>query len=76
VLREILPQPGAEKPIGIAAMIKREPGFNAKGGNWEFLVLDGSLTKVRERRKGGRCLSCHSQHKQNDFVFPLAEQIP
>ncbi|MEZ4722469.1 MAG: hypothetical protein R2813_11410 [Flavobacteriales bacterium] len=58
-------------------MLKRESGFNAGSGDWEWFVLnaDGSVAKDNdgmELRGGnllsGFCLGCHS-HAATDYVF-------
>src|SRR3712207_7680823 len=48
---EKLSKPGDAPPSEIAVMVKRAAGFNPKSGDWEFLVVDGSLGRVRERQK-------------------------
>ena len=52
-------------------MIKHPKGFSRASGDWEYLVVDGGLTKVRERQKKGSCNGCHVQQKDRDFVFPV-----
>ena len=52
-------------------MVKRAQGFNPKGGDWEYLITDGALTRIRERQKKGSCSACHSQQESRDFVFPV-----
>lgn len=52
-------------------MVKREPGFNSAGGDWEFLLVDGTAAKVLERQKKGSCLDCHAKQRERDFVHPL-----
>jgi hypothetical protein len=49
-------------------MIKRDAGFNPKGGDWEFLILTGDAANVKSHEKTGGCLECHSR-SANDFVF-------
>lgn len=71
IVREKLSREDAAQPDLVAVMIKRAPGFNPTGGDWEFLTIDGALTKVRERQKKGSCLECHSSQSERDFVFPL-----
>jgi hypothetical protein len=73
IVREKLSRETDVLPQLVAAMIKRPPGFNPKGGDWEFLIADGKLTKVRERQKTGSCLKCHSSQAERDFVYPLPE---
>jgi len=52
------------------AMVKREPGFSAATGDWEFFQLDvhAGATQIAMRGTGqvtdafgGNCVSCHSQ---------------
>lgn len=76
IVRETLAQPGDEKPALLVAMFKRAPGFNPKGGDWEFLVLDPTLAKVDERQKRGSCLKCHASQSEHDFVFPVPAPTP
>ena len=74
IVREKLSREDAAQPDLVAVMIKRALGFNPTGGDWEFLTIDGALTKVRERQKRGSCLECHSSQSERDFVFPAPEQ--
>lgn len=76
IVRETRVSPEAERPVLLVAMVKRAPGFNPKGGDWEFLVLDPSLAKVKERQKTGSCLKCHAAQQENDFVFPVPPVAP
>jgi hypothetical protein len=71
IVREKLSKPDDAAPQLIAVMVKRAPGFNPAGGDWEFLTVDGALTKVAERQKKGSCLDCHASQRERDFVFPV-----
>lgn len=71
IVRERLAKKDDIKPQRLVVMIKRESGFNPKRGDWEYLVVDGALTKIRERQKHGACADCHAAQKARDFVFPL-----
>ncbi len=68
IVREKLSQPNGSPEL-LAVMIKRLPGFNSKGGDWEFLTLEGDAVKVKSRETTGDCLQCHSRQKDQDFVF-------
>ena len=74
IVREKLPSADAPKPELLAVMVKRAAGFNPAGGDWEFLVLDGAASRVRERQRKGSCLECHASQRQSDFVYPLPKQ--
>ena len=56
-------------PELLVVMIKRGKGFNPVGGDWEYLVLNGTGTEVRERGNLASCHSCHVRQKESDFVF-------
>jgi hypothetical protein len=71
LVREKRKNPGDEKPELLAVMIKRGVGFNPKGGDWEFLVINGARTKVKLHQKTGDCLDCHQSQHGTDFVYPL-----
>ena len=71
LVREKFAPPNAPSPELLAVMLKRAPGFNRAGGDWEFLTLDGAATKIRKRQKKGSCLQCHASQKDRDFVFPV-----
>ena len=71
LVREKLAKKGDTLPQLLAVMIKRESGFNPAGGDWQFLVTNGSKTKVKLKQKSGECLACHYSAKDTDFVHPL-----
>lgn len=71
IVREKLSTPNAANPLLVVVMFKRAPGFNPKGGDWEFLTVNGDLTKVKKRQKQGKCLDCHSAQRERDFVFTV-----
>jgi hypothetical protein len=73
IVREKLSKKGGDRPELLAVMIKRAAGFNPAGGDWEFLTVDGQVSKIRERQKKGSCLDCHSLRPEADFVFPLPQ---
>ena len=70
IVREKLTQADDTQAQLLAVMIKRARGFNPAANDWEFLVVDGTLTKIRERQKKGTCLDCHSSQHARDFVYP------
>jgi cytochrome P460 len=55
-------------PELLTAMIKREAGYNPDGGDWEYLVLDGSASEIVEQGKLTRCSSCHQPYQSIDYV--------
>ena len=71
IVREKLAKQDDTQPQLLAVMIKRATGFNPRSGDWEYLVVDGAMTKIRDRQKTGTCYECHSSQQDRDFVFPL-----
>ena len=70
IVRARLTQPDDTQPEHLTVMIKRARGFNPAANDWEFLAVDGAMTKILERQKKGSCLDCHASQKQRDFVYP------
>lgn len=62
------------RPDFLAIMIKRQPGFDAKHGDWEYIrsdprgkvIMQGPLTS---RQMGDACGNCHNNVQDRDFVF-------
>jgi len=51
------------------AMAKRDAGFYADGGDWEFVVLDAA-GRLEDRGKLALCARCHAEATA-DWVFGL-----
>jgi hypothetical protein len=73
LVREKLSKPDDAVPQLVAVMVKRAPGFNTAGGDWEFLTVNGGLTKVTGRQRKGNCLDCHASQSDKDFVYPVGK---
>lgn len=69
IVREKFLKKDDANPELLAVMIKRQKGFKSASGDWEYLLLDGDLSKVRSRSAKGVCNDCHLQQKDHDFVF-------
>jgi hypothetical protein len=74
IVREKLIKADDAQPQLLTAMIKRARGFNPKANDWEFLLIDGTISKILEQQKQGSCLKCHASQKKRDFVFPVPAQ--
>ena len=70
IVREKLAKADDAQPQLLTVMIKRARGFNPEANDWEFLAVDGSMTKILERQKKGSCLGCHISQRDRDFVYP------
>ena len=65
-------QPG--RPSTITAMIKREKGYDADAGDWQFIQFDadGKLLLDGNSRDGvvrAACAKCHGNIRERDFIF-------
>lgn len=69
IVREKLAHVNDVAPQMLVVMVKRERGFNSKARDWEFLMIDGGLSKIIRREKTGECRDCHKSRKDSDFVF-------
>jgi hypothetical protein len=66
-LVERLRDPGGTEPAGYFVMVKRAPGYDPDGGDWEYLVL-GASGRVEERGKVPLCARCHAE-APHDHLF-------
>ena len=69
LVRERLSAVDDKQPQHLMVMIKRARGFNPAANDWEFLSVNGAITKIEKRHKKGSCLDCHTSQKGRDFVF-------
>jgi len=52
----------------LTIMVKREAGYDAANGNWEY-VMTTPAKSVRMQGKLGMCINCHAAAESSDFVF-------
>ena len=69
IVKEKLPDKSSQTPELLTVMIKRVKGFNPESGDWEYMVTDGSGTKVEAQGKLENCQGCHQANPQKDYVF-------
>ena len=69
IVREKLLNAEDTTPELVTVMVKREKGFSRKTGDWEYLVVEGGLDKIKQREKAGSCSKCHANAESTDFVF-------
>jgi hypothetical protein len=66
-LIERLYQHGSATPIAFFAMVKRPPGFDPPGGDWEYVVLSAS-GQTEQRGALPLCARCHAE-APHDHLF-------
>lgn len=69
IVKEKLPEKSSQAPELLTVMIKRGKGFNPTNGDWEYMVVDGTGTKVLDQGKLENCQSCHTARTGTDYVF-------
>lgn len=68
IVKEKLATTKSTDPELLTVMIKREKGYNPSSGDWEYLLLDGPVTKIMKRGKLEGCNSCHTGYKYSDYI--------
>lgn len=68
IVKEKLNDLASKEPELLTVMRKREPGYNASSGDWEYLVLDGKAANITDRGQLASCNSCHTAYKSTDFI--------
>lgn len=66
-LIERLLAPGSSEPAAYFAMVKRAPGYDAAGGDWEYLVVSPS-GQIEQRGALPLCARCHAE-APHDHLF-------
>jgi hypothetical protein len=69
IVKEKLLTENDTSPEMLTVMIKREQGFNPESGDWEYMVVSGSRTRIEGRGKLENCQSCHVSKGDTDYVF-------
>lgn len=69
ILKEKLSAVDSQTPELLTVMIKQKNGFNPAGGDWEYIVLNGSGTKIEARGNLQNCQSCHLANQKTDYIF-------
>jgi Cytochrome P460 len=60
---------GSSEPTGVAFMVKREPGYNPKGRDWEFLIFEGKPLRLTARGAISTCQDCHGEQAYTDGLY-------
>jgi len=69
IVKEKLPDKSSQVPELLTVMIKRGKGFNPTSGDWEYMVVDGTGTKLLSQGKLENCQSFHTAKPNTDYVF-------
>jgi hypothetical protein len=69
IVKEKLTAKDSKEPELLTVMIKQKKGFNRESGDWEYMVVDGTGTKVEGRGNLQNCQSCHLANRKTDYIF-------
>jgi Cytochrome P460 len=69
IVKEKLTTKDSQSPELLTVMIKQKQGFNPASGDWEYMVVDGTGTKVEGRGNLQNCQSCHLANQKTDYIF-------
>jgi hypothetical protein len=69
IVKEKLGSVKDEKPELLTVMVKRSPGFDKAGGDWEYSTVDKDGKLASDQKNLDHCRSCHAYQKEGDFVF-------
>lgn len=69
IVKEKLPAKDSSTPELLTVMIKQSKGFNPASGDWEYMVVDASGTRIEARGDLENCQECHVSNSNADYVF-------
>lgn len=69
IVKEKLPAKDSTTPELLTVMIKQAKGFNPASGDWEYMVVDASGTRIEDRGNLENCQECHVANSESDYVF-------
>ena len=58
-------------PELLTIMVKRGAAFDRPNGDWEYLVMDGSASRLEKPANVESCQSCHLARRGTDYVSRL-----
>jgi hypothetical protein len=59
----------AIEPAGLGIMVKRAAGFDAQGGDWQYLYVDEKGEVTLDQAQLQHCRACHMASLERDAVF-------
>jgi hypothetical protein len=69
IVKEKLTDRNSKTPELLTVMIKQKKGSNPAAGDWEYMVTDGTGTKVEGRGMLENCQACHVGQQGGDYIF-------
>lgn len=69
VVAKVKLREGSSEPAAVAFMVKREPGSNPAGRDWEYLLFEGKPLKLSARGALSTCQGCHGEQEYTDGLY-------
>jgi hypothetical protein len=69
IVKEKLASAEAEKPFAVAAMVKRDAGYDPDHGDWEYVYTTLGEKPETQRGKLESCIQCHRIKKEEDYLY-------
>ncbi len=69
IVKEKLTAKDSQAPELLTVMIKQKQGFSPASGDWEYMVVDGTGTKLEGRGNLQNCHACHIANQKTDYIF-------
>src|SRR5688500_18007584 len=60
---------GSSEPVAVAFMVKREPGSNPEGRDWEYLLFEGKPLRLSAKGALATCQGCHGEQDYTDGLY-------
>jgi len=69
IVKEKLPAQNSEVPEFYTIMVKRENGYDSVNGDWQYLTMDETKSRIEEPENISSCQSCHAPYNDtSDYV--------
>jgi hypothetical protein len=70
VVKEKYAKANAMGPMqAYAVMARRAPGFDPRGGDWEYAYVALGAERTVARGRLAECAGCHASARRTDFLF-------
>jgi hypothetical protein len=69
IVKEKLTNRNSKMPELLTVMVKQKKGSNPETGDWEYMVTDGTGTRIDARGFLQNCQACHIGQKGADYIF-------
>ncbi len=62
------------QPTSLTIMVKKNPGYDSQGGDWEYLQFSPSGSVIMQGKTNDQvvykeCAKCHGNMKERDYIF-------